>query len=144
MNLIQHMHHDACIIWFQIFGIWVSLIWLMCRCLSTGYLFCNSRLFFYSGHPFPKTWLITWCVFQINHCSTGRVGYWIQARLGCAWPALSGDTPTHGGSKVPCSFLPLDTLLRSHWRPVQGCFMTRGLGHFACKRLVIRRPGVTA
>ncbi len=42
----------------------------------------------------------------------------IQAMLGCSWPALSGDTPTYSGSKVPCSFLSLDTL----WGPTGGLF----------------------
>ncbi len=59
------------------------------------------------------------------------------AVLGCAWPAPSGDRPRHGGSKVPCIFLSLETL----GGPTGGIFTVTsrpGLGHFACKQLVVQ------
>ncbi len=58
--------------------------------------------------------------------------------LGCSKPRLAdfhlGHTP-YGGSKVPCRFLSLDTLWRSHFRPYMEYSWPGWLGHFAFRRL---------
>ncbi len=44
----------------------------------------------------------------------------------------------YGGSKVPCRFLSLDTLWRSHFRPYRGTSWPGWLGHFLFRRLGVR------
>ncbi len=64
----------------------------------------------------------------------------------CSWPTTMPIVPvrltafhlgqtSYGGSKVPCRFLSLDTLWRSHFRPYRGTSWPGWLGHFAFRRL---------
>ncbi len=64
----------------------------------------------------------------------------------CSWlfqatlSRLSFGTPPppYRGSKVPCRFLSLDTLWRSHFRPYRGASWPGWLGHFAFRWLEVR------
>ena len=73
-----------------------------------------------------------------------KLNYWpttIPIVPGCSKLCLAafhlGHTP-YGGSNVPCRFLSLNTLWRSHFRPYRGTSWPGWLGHFVFRWLGVR------